>query len=77
MKTTKNITVIPATLNLHTRLSKATVTHRRVASYARVSTDSEEQLNSYKAQLDCCTTYIRSYPDREFVEDIPMRESLL
>ncbi len=67
MKTTKNITVIPATLNLRTRLSKATVAHRRVAGYARVSTDSEEQLTSYEAQLDYYTTYIRNHPDWEFV----------
>lgn len=64
----KNVTVIPATVNLHTRMPKATVTRRRVAGYARVSTDSEEQLTSYEAQVDYYTTYIRSHPDWEFVE---------
>lgn len=68
MRTTKNVTVIPATVNLHTRLPKAAVTRRRVAGYARVSTDSEEQLTSYEAQVDYYTAYIRSHPDWEFVE---------
>ena len=64
----KNVTVIPATVNLHTRLPKSAVTRRRVAGYARVSTDSEEQLTSYEAQVDYYTDYIRSHPDWEFVE---------
>jgi len=40
----------------------------RVAAYARVSTDSEEQLNSYKAQLDYYTKLILGNPDWKFVE---------
>ncbi len=40
---------------------------RRVAAYARVSTDSEEQLSSYEAQLEFYTHYIQSNPDWEFV----------
>lgn len=68
MRTTKNVTVIPATVNLHTRLPKAAVTRHRVAGYARVSTGSEEQLTSYEAQVDYYTAYIRSHPDWEFVE---------
>ena len=35
---------------------------------ARVSTDSEEQLTSYEAQVDYYTKYIRSNPDWEFVD---------
>ncbi len=38
-----------------------------MAGYARVSTDSEEQLTSYEAQVDYYTKYIRSNPDWEFV----------
>lgn len=45
----KNITVIPATINPMTRLPMMSAILRRVAAYARVSTDSEEQLISYEA----------------------------
>lgn len=40
---------------------------RRVAAYARVSTDHEEQLTSYEAQVDYYTGYIKSRDDWEFV----------
>ena len=40
---------------------------RRVAAYARVSTDSEEQLSSYDAQVRFYTKHIRSNPAWEFV----------
>ena len=39
----KNVTVIPATLSQRTRKSAQAQNRRRVAGYARVSTDSEEQ----------------------------------
>ncbi|MBQ8541798.1 MAG: recombinase family protein [Clostridia bacterium] len=64
----KKITVIPPTLNPATRLSAIVPTRRRVAAYARVSTDSEEQQTSYKAQVDYYTNYIARNPDWEFVE---------
>lgn len=41
---------------------------RRVAAYARVSTDSDEQLSSYEMQVDFYTRHINSNPDWEFVE---------
>jgi len=40
---------------------------RRVAAYARVSTDNEEQQTSYAAQVDYYTKYINERPDYEFV----------
>ena len=40
----------------------------RVAAYARVSTDEEEQLSSYEAQVDYYTRYIQSNPEWTFVE---------
>ena len=40
---------------------------RRVAAYARVSTDSDEQLSSYEAQVDFYTQYIQNNPEWEFV----------
>src|SRR5690606_174246 len=39
---------------------------RRVAGYARVSTDNEEQLTSYEAQVDYYTNYIKGRDDWEF-----------
>ena len=68
MLTAKNITVIPATLNPITRLPRESTQLRRVAAYARVSTDSEEQLTSYVAQVDYYTNYIRSRADWQLVE---------
>ena len=62
-----NVTVIPATKALHSKLPINAKTRRRVAGYARVSTDSEEQLTSYEAQVDYYTKYIRSNPEWEFV----------
>lgn len=41
---------------------------KKVAAYARVSTDSEEQLTSYEAQVDYYTKHIRSNREWEFVE---------
>jgi len=37
-----------------------------VAAYARVSTDSDEQLNSYEAQISYYTDYIKRRNDWEF-----------
>ena len=68
MATAKNVTVIHATLNLHTGTPKASNKKRRVAGYARVSTDSDEQFTSYEAQVDYYTNYIQSRPEWEFVE---------
>ena len=41
MQNHKNVTVIPATINPLTWLPKSSVQLRRVAGYARVSTDSD------------------------------------
>ena len=46
------ITCIPATKNRFTALPVTAVSKRRVAAYARVSTDSDEQFTSYTAQID-------------------------
>lgn len=68
MTKAKNVTVIPATLNLHTGAPKNSTAKRRVAGYARVSTDSDEQFTSYAAQVDYYTGYIKSNPHWEFVD---------
>ena len=40
---------------------------KRVAAYARVSTEQDTQQNSYEAQIDYYTNYIKGKPDWEFV----------
>ena len=63
----RNIKVIPSTVPLHAVGPVVTGAKRRVAAYARVSTDRDEQFTSYEAQIDYYTNYIRSRPDWEFV----------
>ena len=63
----KNIAVIPATLDRHTKIPTGTKRLRRVAGYARVSTDKDEQFTSYEAQVDYYTKYIRRNPQWAFV----------
>ena len=60
------ITVIPASMGINALNPLAAVRKRRVAAYARVSTDSEEQLSSYEAQVDFYTKHIKSNPEWEF-----------
>lgn len=62
-----NVTVVPATRNLHTGIRNDAVAKWKTAGYARASTDSEEQLTSYEAQVDYYTNYIKSRPEWEFV----------
>ena len=61
------VTMIPATINPLTHLPSAAARKRRVAGYARVSTDSDEQFTSYEAQVDYYTKYIQSKPEWDFV----------
>ena len=63
----KKVQVIPATLRSYTKKSMNSQKKRRVAGYARVSTDHDEQLTSYEAQVDYYTRYIQSRNDWEFV----------
>ncbi len=63
------VTVIPAKkdqlpINV---LSGEAIKRLRVAAYARVSTNNEEQLTSYEAQVDYYTRYIQSKEEWEFV----------
>ncbi len=61
------VTVIPASRNPLTHMPSHTVQKRRVAGYARVSTDSDEQFTSYEAQVDYYTEYIKKRNGWEFV----------
>ena len=49
------ITAIPATRNI--RIPEAPLARRKVAGYARASTDSDEQFTSYET-LTCCSTRV-------------------
>ncbi|MHB1652326.1 MAG: recombinase family protein [Desulfitobacteriaceae bacterium] len=62
-----NVRVIPATLQRTSAHGTHLTAKRRTAAYARVSTDSEEQLTSYEAQVDYYTKYIQERADWEFV----------
>ena len=61
------VTIIPAKLDRATFMPLDKPKKRRVAGYARVSTDSEEQLTSYEAQVSYYTEYIQKRDDWEFV----------
>jgi len=62
------VTVIPAKKDrLSMDIVNSEVRKLRVAAYARVSTNLEEQLTSYEAQVDYYTRYIQSKDDWEFV----------
>ena len=64
----RSVTVIPPTINPLTHLSGVAKQKRRVAGYAGVSTDSDEQFTSYEAQVDYYTQYIQRNPEWEFVK---------
>ena len=61
----KVITKIPA--KVRTISANCRTTKRRVCGYARVSTDLEEQVTSYQAQIKYYTDYIQSNPAWVFV----------
>ena len=67
-RTARAVTVIPSTINPLTRMAVTSVAKRRVAGYARVSTDSDEQFTSYEAQIDYYTQYIKRHADWQFVK---------
>ncbi len=46
----------------------ANFSKKRVAAYARVSTEQDAQQSSYEAQIEYYTNYINSKPDWELVE---------
>ena len=64
----KTITVIPAKPSSLSASLPGMIKRKKVAAYARVSTDKDEQISSYDAQVDYYTQYIKSNPEWEFVE---------
>ena len=67
MKTSPVITVIQPSIYRSWEVGAiGTPTKKRVAAYARVSTDMKEQLSSYEAQVEHYTKYIQSKSEWEF-----------
>ncbi len=62
-----SITCIPQTKHMHSALPTSSITKRRVAAYARVSTDSDEQFTSYEAQIDYYTRFIQEHAEWTFL----------
>lgn len=62
------VTIIPSTIDPLTRLPSNGLVKRRVAGYARVSTEQEEQNSSYQAQVDYYTKKIKQNPEWEFID---------
>ncbi|HKM03914.1 MAG TPA: hypothetical protein VJZ04_04875 [Lachnospiraceae bacterium] len=56
------VTTIPATITKY-GVSNIEIKKRRVAAYAKVSTDHEDQASSYEAQVDYYEHYIKSKDD--------------
>ena len=61
------VTMRPATRRMFTTLPINSKKLRRVAAYARVSTNSEEQATSYEAQVSYYTEHIKANSDWKFV----------
>ncbi|MGF7143228.1 DNA invertase Pin-like site-specific DNA recombinase [Anaerotaenia torta] len=62
------VTLIPAKIENLPFNVMSMAARKRVAAYARVSTNTEEQLTSYEAQVDYYTRYIQSKDEWEFVK---------
>ncbi len=61
----RSITVIPARANRTNLAENLQQNKKKVAAYCRVSTDSDEQLTSYEAQVNYYTKYITNNPEYE------------
>lgn len=64
----KKVTCIPATAMLFGTAAAQAIIKRRVAAYARVSTDSEEQFTSFEAQNQYYKDFIENHADWDFVK---------
>ncbi|MBN2540008.1 MAG: recombinase family protein, partial [Bacilli bacterium] len=60
------VTVIPSTINPITQMPINATTTKKVAAYARVSTNSDEQYTSYEAQVTYYQKYIQNRPDWDY-----------
>ena len=65
----KKVKTIPARLTEFSAAdTSGSIRKRRVAAYARVSTEQEQQQSSYAAQVDYYTNYIQSREEWDFVK---------
>ena len=64
----KVVKVIKANPFINNVAKKSVSNHQRVAAYARVSTDFEEQEDSFERQVDYYTRYINNNPNWDFVK---------
>ena len=62
-----NVEIIPATIKQIEQDPSFEPKKLKVAAYARVSTEQDEQQSSYATQVSYYTNYIKSNPDWEFV----------
>ena len=62
------VTIIPQKINPITQMAHGAIKKRKVAAYARVSTESEEQATSYEAQVNYYSSYIKEKPNWEYVD---------
>ncbi|WP_346726819.1 recombinase family protein [Congzhengia minquanensis] len=67
MSTERKVTIIEPISQKVAAESTTVPDKLRVAAYARVSTEQDEQQSSYEAQVDFYTRYIQSNPNWEFV----------
>ena len=68
MEAIKKVTKIDRAVVAKASLHQPKPALRRVAAYARVSTDSDEQFTSFEAQVDYYTRQIAANPDWMMVE---------
>ena len=68
MSTGRKVTIIEPVQNMVATVGTVLPDKLRVAAYARVSTEQDEQQSSYEAQVDFYTRYIKSNPNWEFVD---------
>lgn len=66
--TAKNVRFIPRKVDASSIGSNENFKKKRVCAYARVSTDSEEQVTSYTAQVDYYTNLIKQKPNWVYVD---------
>ncbi|OPZ22277.1 MAG: Transposon gamma-delta resolvase [Firmicutes bacterium ADurb.BinA205] len=64
----RQVTIIPATREVHSAAIEDTAVKKRVAAYARVSTDKDDQQTSYDTQVTYYTRYIQEREDWVFVK---------
>ena len=67
MSTERRVTIIEPIRQKTGSAAAGTAEKLRVAAYARVSTEQDEQQSSYEAQVDFYTHYIQNNPNWEFV----------